>query len=162
MDYCYNRTRSFKPHVVLCETKDHLPTKVTPIFFNLKHRVLKAWVFSCYNFIAPSAMWSFGVFYLFSKRGISLFRAFYHRSVLFVWSSSKQLVTKKSFEVEKSAFGLRTVPIFKTRNTQLCNLLKRRKCHNSISMTWWLFGFLCFFSSILVSKDNCCLVQCPV
>ena len=28
--FTYNRTRSFKPHVVLCETKDHLPTKVTP------------------------------------------------------------------------------------------------------------------------------------
>ena len=31
----FTRTISFKPHLVLCETKDHLPKKVTPIFLDI-------------------------------------------------------------------------------------------------------------------------------
>ena len=35
-DYAYNR--SLKAHVFLCERKDHLPRKVTPIFIYFDYR----------------------------------------------------------------------------------------------------------------------------
>ena len=60
-------SRSLKTHVFLCETKDHLPRKVTPIFYFLMHVVLK---FNWSSTIIPVSfswftLWSSVVFILY-------------------------------------------------------------------------------------------------